>query len=375
MTTTRTTTTTAAAPVSGTEPYETVWAIDEGDLPDGEAADVLRFALRYAILAPSGHNGQPWSFAIDGDLLQVRADRSRALPMVDPHDRELLMSCAATAHLARVALERFGYDPVIAVLPDPADPDLLATIRLGERHAQSAKHDLFEAICNRHSNRRPYQRQPVPTEKVAHLQAAAQAEGAWLAPVDDPVAIRAAARLIAQGDRMKWRDPEFRRELGERMIPNRGTRRDGMPGYSFGLPGPLAYLAPAVIRRLDLGPARAVADRRLAMATPLLAVVGTKHDDPAAWMAAGSAMSHVLLRATADGLATSFLSQAVEVDELRPRLARLLGHDGYPQLLLRVGYPRCAARPAPRRPVQDVLTSRPPTQPSTRDVHERGKER
>ena len=72
-------------------------------------------------------------------------------------------------------------------------------------------------------------------------------------------------------------------------------------------------------------------------------------------MAAGRAMSQVLLRATADGLATSFLSQAIEVPQLRPRLASLLRHDGHPQLLLRIGYPRRPARPAPRRPVEDVL--------------------
>jgi hypothetical protein len=58
-----------------------VWAIDERDFPADDAdAARLRFVLRYAILAPSGHNGQPWQFHIDGDLLSVRADRSRALP-------------------------------------------------------------------------------------------------------------------------------------------------------------------------------------------------------------------------------------------------------------------------------------------------------
>lgn len=78
------------------------------------------------------------------------------------------------------------------------------------------------------------------------------------------------------------------------------------------------------------------------------------------WMAAGQAMSAALLQATADGLATSFLSQAIEVDTLRPRLAALTGHGGYPQLLLRVGYPRRPARPSPRRPLSDVLASPAP---------------
>ena len=56
-----------------------------------------------------------------------------------------------------------------------------------------------------------------------------------------------------------------------------------------------------------------------------------------------------------DGLATSFLGQAIEVPELRPRSAELLDHDGHPQLLLRVAYSRRPARS--RRPLRDVLST------------------
>jgi nitroreductase len=340
-----------------TDSYAAVWAIDEHDFPGNDgAAGRLRFALRYAILAPSGHNGQPWLFRIDDDLLSVRADRSRALPAVDPHDRELLISCAAAAHLAEVALRHFGYQPAVELLPDPADPDLLATVRLGAPGDAPETRDLFDAVLARHSNRYPYQARAVPAGQLARLHAAAAAEGAWLEPITDRAGITAAADLIAEGDRIKWREDVFRHELSERIIPNRGQRRDGMPGYAFGLPGPLAHLAPAIVRRVDLGRLRARSDRALALATPALAVIGTDQDNPAAWMAAGRAMSHVLLRAAADGLATSFLSQPIEVPQLRPLLASILHRDGHPQLLLRVGYPRRQARPAPRRPVEDVLS-------------------
>jgi hypothetical protein len=338
-----------------TDPYAAAWTIDERDFPRDEPSQVLRFALRYAILAPSGHNGQPWSFRIDQGVLHVRADRSRALPMVDPSDREMLISCAATVHLTRIALEHYGYLPAITVLPDPGDHDLLATIRLGRRGTPPASRALFDAISVRHSNRGPYQATPLPGEQLARLRAAAAGQGAWLQPVTSRAAIGATAGLIADGDRIKWRDPEFRHELAGRLVPNRGHRRDGMPGYAFGIPGPLARVAPAVVRRADLGRLRAAADRKLALATPCLAVIGTDRDDPSAWIAAGQAMSAVLLQATADGLATSFLSQAIEVDTLRPQMAALAGGGACPQLLLRVGYPTRAARPAPRRPLSDVL--------------------
>jgi nitroreductase len=268
--------------------YADVWRIDEHTFPHhGSAAEQLRFAARYAILAPSGHNGQPWRFTIDRDVLHVYADRSRALPTIDPDDRELLIACAATMHLTRLALRHFGHHPQVRLLPDPDDPDLLATISLDrpdptppEDNAADGG-DLFAAITARHCNRHPYQPRPIPDPALHRLHQAAAEEGAWLAILTDRAAIAAAADLIADGDRVKWRDPVFRHELAQRLIPNRGRRRDGMPGYAFGVPGPAARLAPTAVRRLDLGRIRAAGDRKLALATPALAVIGTDHDDSA----------------------------------------------------------------------------------------------
>ena len=288
------------------------------------------------------------------------ADRSRALPTIDPDDRELLIACAATVHLIQLVLRHFGYRPQVRLLPDSADADLLATIRPGPRDQEpigdlAPDGDLFAAITARHCNRHPYQMRPLHADTVDSLRHAAEAEGAWLALLTDRPAIAAAADLIGQGDRVKWRDPVFRHELAQRLIPNRGRRRDGMPGYAFGIPGPLARLAPFVVRHLDLGRLRAADDRKLALATPALAVIGTDRDDAAAWMAAGQAMSHVLLRATADGLATSFLSQAIEVPELRPRLAALLDRPATRSCCYGSATPTGHAHLAPRRPLPEVL--------------------
>ncbi|HEU5110512.1 MAG TPA: nitroreductase family protein, partial [Micromonosporaceae bacterium] len=270
-----------------------------------------------------------------------------------------LIACAAALHHAQVAVRHFGYQPVIAILPESADADLVATLRIGPPVGRPPA-GLFAAVTTRHCNRGPYRKQPLSMAQLERLRAAAVAEGCWLAVITDRSTKAAAADLIAAGDRIKWRDPEFRNELAERLIPNRGRRRDGMPGYAFGIPGPAARLAPTVVRRLDLGSLRAHTDRAAANASPALLVIGTDRDDPPAWIAAGQAMSHVLLSATAEGLATAFLSQAIEVPELRPRLAALLEHRGQPQILLRVGHPRRRPRLAPRRPIDEVLTSTGP---------------
>jgi hypothetical protein len=67
-------------------------------------------------------------------------------------------------------------------------------------------------------------------------------------------------------------------------------------------------------------------------------------------------MQRLLLRATASGFVASFLSQPLEVPEVRERFRRNVGEAGHPQVLLRVGYGP-EPRPAPRRPVDLVLRS------------------
>jgi hypothetical protein len=85
------------------------WAVRDADFPAGAPPeDRLRFLLQYAIPAPSAHNTQPWFFRLHGDSVDLDADRTRALPMVDPADRELTISCGAALGHLQTAARRFG---------------------------------------------------------------------------------------------------------------------------------------------------------------------------------------------------------------------------------------------------------------------------
>lgn len=334
------------------------WDVRAEDFPEhGEASEKLAFLLRYAVLAPSGHNAQPWLFVLEGDTVDLYADRAQALPVVDPDDRALTISCGAALLNLRVALRRFGYrDDAVELLHDPAEPDLLARVRLVEGEPPlSDEEALFEAIPKRRTTRAAYDEREIPIELRRELEEDAAREGAWLrlVPADRRATI---AELVAAGDRAQMADKRFRRELAAWVHPNRSRARRGMRGYGFGFGDRMSHAGPLVIRTFDIGKGQAAKDRELAERSPLLAVLGTAADSSRKWLEAGQAMERTLLRACARGLTSSFLNQPVEVDDLRPRLAEALGHGGeQPQLVMRFGYGPEIAH-SPRASVEEVLT-------------------
>ncbi len=81
-----------------------------------------------AARAPSSHNTQPWRFRVADGVIDVFADRSRALPVNDPNDRELTMSCGAALFNLRAAAAHSGRGA--RVIEGGDEPDLLATLDL-----------------------------------------------------------------------------------------------------------------------------------------------------------------------------------------------------------------------------------------------------
>ncbi len=334
------------------------WQVDAAEFPAGGAPrDQLRHCLRYAILAPSGHNTQPWRFVLRDRSVDLRADRSRALPVVDPDDRALAISCGAALGNLRLALARFGLEHAVVPAPDPRDPDLLARVHLtgGVRPPDEDALALFEAIPNRRTTRRPFEERMPAARDLMACAAAALAEGACLHLVTAPVERDRVADLVAEGDRAQMHDPAFRAELARWMKSRRDRDHDGLSGAAFGMPDLLTPVGALAVRSVDMGDSVAEKDRALAASGPVLALLTTPDDTVADWLAAGQALSRVLLTLTARDLTAAFLNEPVEVAALRDRLRLTLGVGGVPQLLLRVGYGP-ALSPAARRPLSEVLT-------------------
>lgn len=312
--------------------------------PAGSLTDLIA----YAVLAPSSHNTQPWRFALAERQISLFADRSRALPVNDPADRELVISCGCALLNLRVAAAAAGFIADTVRLPEPKANDLLARINLVPAQANPNDAGLSSAILGRRTYRQRFAARPVPDDRRRELIAAAEAEGAWLTLLDDSSDREAIAAMVATGDTHLWADPSWRHELAAWL---RSRRRDeGLP-----VPGFAATLARLLVRKINLGKRVAAGNWQLTAHAPILVALSTDGDGVQDWLQAGEALQRVLLAAYNGGLQASYLNQPIQVAALRPKLQYLIDPSGFPQILLRIGYPLKTLPKSPRRRLEDVL--------------------
>lgn len=335
------------------------WAVSARQFPRALGVrDQLRYCLRYALLAPSSHNTQPWRFRLWEKRIEVRADRTRALPVCDPNDRELTISVGCALMYLRVAMRRFGLGERTELMPDAGDPDLMAVVHAGGGETPDLQDiRMLEAALDRRTVRSAFEDRPPPATLLGAMREASGALGVEFTLLADDDSRRRLAKLVAEADIVQLNQRAFRRELAMWMHHNRTHAHDGIPGYAFGLREVDSIVAPLVVRTFDVGQGRAAKDEQLALHSPVLAVLGTMQDTATAWLNTGQALASVLLRGAAEGVSASYLNQPVELAETREHVRRLAPDAAFPQIVLRMGYSDVRPPHTPRRGLEEVLIS------------------
>ena len=313
-----------------------------------DTEDLYRAAAA-AIRAPSLHNSQPWRFQLVDGGIEVLADAERQMAVADRGSWAVHVACGAATFNTRLALAAAGVPARVVLRPDPGS-EVMARLTPGPIRAPSSRElDLFRAIARRTSNRRPFWSNPVPPEVRGNLLEAARVEGAWLDLLVGMTALSGFAEIAQGAERVLQRNYAYQAEMTTWIHTTAAP--DGIAvsaGAPVAHPQDLLPQRPYGLR--ERGPGRDYEPE------PLVAVLGTTGDWPIDHLVAGQALQRILLTATAAGLATSMISQPVEVAAAREQLQRSLRRQGTPQMTVRIGYGEPGTSSS-RRDLADVIVT------------------
>lgn len=338
------------------------WEVKESDYPnDKTTEDKLKFLLRYAILAPSGPNSQPWKFAVNTSTVFVYADLKRSLPFVDPSNRTLYMSVGCAIANLLVAGEHFELGPEInyfpkgQVIPEGQENDLVAEVKF-ERKARFKGEDLLNQITRRQTTKDKYLDKKIDDSVLADMKACIDEPGLHLSYMASKREKSALSDLVARAHHIQLSNKNFRSNLGNWLRNNWTTEPDGMPLYTFGVPDAVSLGFPAAFKEFDLSEAVIFRDSGLINGCSAMGVLSSDGDDKLAWVKSGLSLENLLLKATSYDIRASFFSQPIGLPELREELKGMI-KEGYPQILFCLGY-SIPVKHTPRRALEDVLIAR-----------------
>ncbi len=309
--------------------------------------------IRYATLAPSGHNAQPWRFRGHEKAIEILPDLSRRTPVVDPDDHHLFAGLGCASENLSLAARARGRSGECRFRP-AGDGSVLVTLE----DAPPVSAALFEAIPKRQSSRAEYDGRPVSLADLKTLADAAAVPGVDLVLITGRARIDKMRELVIAGNSAQMADAAFVRELKSwlRFSPREALDSgDGMFTAATGNPSMPVWLGPAVF---DVVFKPAIENDRYARqlrSSAGIAVFVSQQADRDHWVRAGRAAQRFALQATALGLKHAFVNQPVEVPSVRPELASFVGLPGRrPDLVMRFGYGPTLPFSA-RRPVAATL--------------------
>jgi hypothetical protein len=310
--------------------------------------------VRYATLAPSGHNTQPWKFSIQNSTIRLSPDYSRRLPVVDPDDRELFISLGCALENLVIAARQAGYESQVDVFPTGESETLLVKLNKATNSGDSL---LFDAIPQRQCTRSEYNKQAVPNADLQQLDSLPKESGVAVRLFTDAKQIEPLIEYVKEGDRRQYGNKAYVDELVTwlRFSDDEAVNsRDGLFTRCTGNPTVPRWLGQLFVS-LSGADSQAKTDEKNIRSSSGMALFVSERDDKAAWVNTGRVYERFALTATALDIKSAFMNQPAQVPEVRSQLQSYLSLGrSHPQVLVRFGYANAMPRSL-RRPVEQVL--------------------
>lgn len=333
------------------EAVKNIWHHTDSSIQDDAA--LLKELIRYATLAPSGHNTQCWRFQVDKRSISILPDLSRRTPAVDPDDHHLYVSLGCAAENLSLAARTFGLSGEVD-FSDEGNGKVIINLE----PCEAEQSPLFDAIVFRQCTRSDYDGTPVASAELGMLEAAGTGNEVKVVLLTERDAIERVLEYAIRGNTLQLGNPAFRSEL-EAWIRFSDSEAiatgDGLSARVTGNPPAPRWLGKYLLRVMLRAKSENDKIARQIRSSAGIAVFVSEVNDLAHWVEAGRCYQRFALQATALGIHNAFINQPVEEATVRPEFARamVLG-GGRPDLVVRFGRGKAMPKSL-RRPVENVI--------------------
>ncbi len=308
--------------------------------------------LYLASLAPSGHNTQPWTVRIlEPKHWVIGSDKKRWLPAVDPENRELLLGIGAFIENLVIAAGTFGYEVEIQIIAkNPLDPDI-ADIRL--KKGKTVDFPL-EKIRKRRTLRSGYADQEIKAEDLKYVTKH-EAKSCTLPNVPSPHSFyfpnnSPKGKYLQEGTLEANRTQAFRDTAQEELAnwirwSNKEAKqyRNGLTPESMEIKGFAGwyvrnfYNRESVLKKSFREQTVDIASKQAKTSGGWLVVTSADSKIPTL-IEYGRVFENMLLKIREKMIAVHPMTQMLEEEAWKNKVAKELGVTGEVQWILRIGY-------------------------------------
>lgn len=311
--------------------------------------ELAKLLISFAILAPSGHNSQPWQFQISDNEIIITPDYSKRLDVVDGNDRELFISLGCATENLMTAARHYGYDSKY----DFYDGKIVVTFYKQDTYNDDT---LFNAITKRHTHRGNFSGAKIPDNILQNISARILQDNASVMIYDSGSReAEIIMQKITEGNEIQMSDTAFKRELVSWMRFNKKHVNETHNGLCYNvlcfpaMPKPIGKR----IVGMFLNPkAQNKTDNAVNASASHFCVFCVKDDNAKNWVDLGVFLERFLLKITSEGISYSFSNQPCEIPALKENLRQNLNLTAYPSVIIRLGYGNEPKAFAPREDVK-----------------------
>src|SRR3989344_1689018 len=201
----------------------------------------ILFLLRYAILAPSTHNSQPWKFKLKNEICEMHKDLKRLLPQADKTEKNLYISLGCCLENLVIAAKYLNINQkVIYHRPKNSQDSLVATVKfeniMRNMSFNSNYKDIFSAIQERTTHRGIYTKKAIDKKIIQKIIEDYSNNKVKVQIITHDDQIKKIAQLTQKSIKYLYSLKPFRRELSQWINNNFSQKKEGIPGYALKLP-------------------------------------------------------------------------------------------------------------------------------------------